>query len=338
MDRKTIFAEIEEGEHDSLPLKKFEKGFITLTALDICLPSNWKSGKMMKMNGLLQKVYDRVIGRRNEILMIVSALQAGKHIFLEGPPGTSKSTILHAISECTGRPYCLVTGNSDLTTSKLIGYFDPAETLAKGYRAEFFHPGPLLQAMKEGMYLYIEEFNRLPDETTNVFITAMSEKKLTIPRLGIVEADPEFRIIAALNPLDDIGISRISRALKDRFSSIRMDYNSREEEIEIVERRTGCTDAEIVNLSVDIARETRRHPDLKLGSSVRGSIDMVEIYMNTLNVLSPATYGGVAGEDIMFSSALMAFRNKIWLYETSDRTAEDVISEIIEKISRQKKK
>lgn len=289
------------------------------------------------MNELLQKVYDRVIGRRTEILMIVSALQAGKHIFLEGPPGTSKSTILHSISECTGRPYCLVTGNSDLTTSKLIGYFDPAETLAKGYQAEYFHPGPLLQAMKEGMYLYIEEFNRLPDETTNVFITAMSEKKLTIPRLGIVEAHPEFRIIAALNPLDDIGISRISRALKDRFSSIRMDYHSRDDEIEIVKRQTGCADDDIVILAVDIARETRHHPDLKLGSSVRGSVDMVEIYMKTVDVLTPAAEEGPAGEDVLFSSALMAFRNKIWLYETSERTAEDVIAEILEKLSRQKK-
>ena len=291
-----------------------------------------------EMNELLQKVYDRVIGRKNEILMIISALQAGKHIFLEGPPGTSKSTILQAIAECTGRPYSLVTGNSDLTTSRLIGYFDPAETLANGYRAEFFHPGPLLQAMKEGMYLYIEEFNRLPDETTNVFITAMSEKKLTIPRLGTVEAHPDFRIIAALNPLDDIGISRISRALKDRFSSIRMDYHSRDEEIEIVKRQTECVDDDLVTLSVDIARETRTHPDLKLGSSVRGSIDMVEIYMQTADVLNLAAEDGPTGGDILFSAALMAFRNKIWLYETSERTAEEVIAEILEKLRKQKKK
>ncbi len=290
------------------------------------------------MNELLRSVYDRVVGRKDEILMIVSALDAEKHIFLEGPPGTSKSTILQAISECTGRPYCLVTGNSDLTTSKLIGYFDPAETLAGGYKAEFFHPGPLLQAMKEGMYLYIEEFNRLSDETTNVFITAMSEKKLAIPRLGIVEAHPAFRIIAALNPLDDIGISRISRALKDRFSSIRMDYHSRDEEIEIVKRRTGCTDNHIVDLSVDIARETRQHADLKLGSSVRGSIDMVEIYMKTMDVLTLTPRDTSAGEEMLYKAALMAFRNKIWLYETSERTAEEVITEIVQQLRKQKKK
>lgn len=81
----------------------------------------------------IEEVYNEVVGRRREILMIVSALQAGKHIFLEGPPGTSKSTILKAISDHMGAQCCLVTGNSDLTTSKLIGYFDPAETLSQGY-------------------------------------------------------------------------------------------------------------------------------------------------------------------------------------------------------------
>ncbi|MCB2185643.1 MAG: MoxR family ATPase [Deltaproteobacteria bacterium] len=286
------------------------------------------------MKEALQRVNERVVGRKNEILMIASALEAGKHIFLEGPPGTSKSTILKAIAESTGRAYCLVTGNSDLTTSKLIGYFDPAETLAQGYKAEFFQPGPLLQAMQQGAYLYIEEFNRLPDETTNVFITVMSEKKLTVPRLGTVEAHPAFRIIAALNPLDDIGISRISRALKDRFSSIRLDYHPRDEEIAIVTRRCGNGDADTVCLAVDIARETRRHHDLKLGSSIRGAIDMVEIHARAALALGNDDPGG---EGLLHAAAMMAFRNKVWLYETSDRTAEQVLAEILEKLQRQKK-
>ena len=209
------------------------------------------------MTDQLEKVYENVVGRRQEILMIMSALKAGKHIFLEGPPGTSKSTILRAISDHMGTQCCLVTGNSDLTTSKLIGYFDPAETLSKGYKPEYFTPGPLLDAMQEGSYLYIEEFNRLPDETTNVFITVMSEKKLNVPRLGVIETHPDFRIVAALNPLDDIGISRISRALKDRFSSIRMDYQTEEEEIEIVRKRTTPVKKEIIELAVAIARDTR---------------------------------------------------------------------------------
>jgi MoxR-like ATPase len=292
------------------------------------------------MPQLLQTVYSRVVGRKDEVLMIISALKAGRHLFLEGPPGTSKSTILRAISECSGTPFCLVTGNSDLTTSKLIGYFDPAETMSKGYLPEHFNPGPLLQAMREGMYLYIEEFNRLPDETTNVFVTVMSENKLAVPRLGIVEAHGDFRIIAALNPLDDIGISRISRALKDRFCSFKMDYQSKDEEIEIVRQTTLEDVGEVIELAVDMARMTRTHPDLKLGASVRASIDMVRIYHEVRRILHDAESheSDRTSEKLLLNSAMMAFRNRIWLYETSEKSPEQIVEEIFHGLLISKKK
>lgn len=289
------------------------------------------------MNNLLDKVYEKVVGRRKEILMIMSALQAGKHVFLEGPPGTSKSTILRAISEYTGTQFCLVTGNSDLTTSKLIGYFDPAETLSKGYKPEYFASGPLLKSMQEGQYLYIEEFNRLPDETTNVFVTVMSEKRLNVPRLGVIETHPDFRIVAALNPLDDIGISRISRALKDRFCSIRMEYQPRDEEIEIVKKRTNEGRDSVIELAVDIARDTRTHPDLKLGSSVRGSIDMIDIYGKARNASILDASGNAVDETLLLHSAIMSFRSKIWIYETSGKTPEKIVREIFNKLQKKTK-
>ncbi len=286
------------------------------------------------MNDMLEKIYEDVVGRRKEIQMVMSALEAGKHVFLEGPPGTSKSTILRAISEYTETQFCLVTGNNDLTTSKLIGYFDPAETLAKGYRPEYFTSGPLLKSMQEGQYLYIEEFNRLPDETTNVFITVMSEKKLNVPRLGVIETHPNFRIIAALNPLDDIGISRISRALKDRFCSVKMDYQSREEEIKIVQKRTNVDADGLIELAVDIARDTRAHPDIKLGSSVRGCIDMIDINMKAGNALALDVEKSTANENLLLNSAIMSFRSKIWIYETSEKTPEEIIKEIFYKFQK----
>lgn len=278
-------------------------------------------------------IFEKVVGRRKEILMILSALQAGKNIFLEGPPGTSKSTILNAISEYMGNKCCLITGNSDLTTSKLIGYFDPAETLSKGYDPKYFVSGPLITAMQNGDYLYIEEFNRLPDETTNVFVTVLSEKKLHVPRLGLVETSPDFRVIAALNPLDDIGINRVSRALKDRFSSIRMDYQSKDEELEVVRRRTNFATDEIIELAVNIARETRKHPEIKLGSSVRGCIDMIDIYATAMNGLGRSVIENIEG-DLLLESAIMALRSKIWIYETSDKTPEEVIREIFHNLQK----
>jgi MoxR-like ATPase len=291
------------------------------------------------MERLVRNVCEKVVGRRNEILMIISALRAGKHLFLEGPPGTSKSTILRAISESGGTPFLLITGNSDLTTSKLVGYFDPAETISRGYRPEYFNPGPLVQAMTEGIYLYVEEFNRLPDETTNVFVTVMSENSLCVPRFCMVASHPDFRIIAALNPLDDIGISRISRALKDRFCSFKMDYQSRSEEIEIVKRNTNGAMEETIELAVDVARETRKHSDLKLGASVRASIDMIKIYCEALNLFDDFEKPDVntRRQELLLKSAMMAFRNRIWLYETCEKTPEEIIEEIFRQMQTVKK-
>jgi MoxR-like ATPase len=284
----------------------------------------------------VEQIFKAVVGRRKEILLILSALQAGKNIFLEGPPGTSKSTILNAISDYMGNGCCLVTGNNDLTTSKLIGYFDPAETLSRGYDPKNFIPGPLVSAMQEGKYLYIEEFNRLPDETTNVFVTVLSEKKLLVPRFGVVETSADFRIIAALNPLDDIGINRISRALKDRFSSISMDYQSKDEEIEVVRRRTGYRTDELIEFAVNMARETRKHPEIKLGSSVRGSIDMIDIYRKTLDIQGRDMNEGGTDYELLLDSAVMALRSKIWVFETSEKKPEDLIREIFFDLQKKK--
>jgi lipoprotein-releasing system ATP-binding protein len=36
-----------------------------------------------------------VVGRRREVELVLAALLAGRHMLLEGPPGTGKSTLLH---------------------------------------------------------------------------------------------------------------------------------------------------------------------------------------------------------------------------------------------------
>src|SRR6266536_882665 len=73
----------------------------------------------------LAAVYDRVaahlVGRERELTLVLAAVAAGRDIILEGPPGTSKSTLLRAITAEWGIPMVFVEGNTDLTPSKLIG-------------------------------------------------------------------------------------------------------------------------------------------------------------------------------------------------------------------------
>lgn len=275
----------------------------------------------------MQEIYSRVVrhlvGRREETRMILAAVLSGRHVMIEGPPGTSKSTILKSIVREMDLPFIQVTGNSDLTATKLIGHFDPAETLSKGYDPEHFHYGPVTEAMRTGAMLYVEEFNRLPEEASNVLIGAISERELTIPWLGTVAAKPTFRIVAALNPYDDAGTVRVSRALHDRFCSIRMEYQSREEEIEIVRQQVGDGRPDLIEAAVEMARRTRSHDDVRLGASVRAAIDTVLIAREL------SEFGdGAQGGEMIFASALMSLRDKIWLNETTSRSPDEVLREI----------
>lgn len=284
------------------------------------------------MFNIYQKVANEVIGRQIEIKVILAALASNRHLFLEGPPGTSKTTILKTVARLADVPFYTITGNNDLTSSKLIGYFDPAHTLSNGYRPEFFEYGVLTRAMIDGAILYVDEFNRIPDETTNVFVTVTSEGEMSIPRLGLIKAVPSFRVVAAMNPYDDTGTNRISRALKDRFCSIRMNYQSREEECAIVARQSEG-EPWLVDLAVDISRETRKHPEVRLGASVRGATDMVLIALQLL------INGSMDTEQALEFAALAAMRDKIWVSEMSQSTVEDIIKEILNRLwSKSKKK
>lgn len=270
-------------------------------------------------------ITEEIVGREREIKAILAAMDAGKHILLEGPPGTSKSTLLRRIAGEVGIPFYIVEGNIDLTPGKIVGHFNPAKVMADNYQPEYFEKGPLTRAMEEGGILYIEEFNRMPADVSNVLITPMEEGEMYIPRYGLVRAVRPFTVIAAQNPYDDVGTVRVSRAFMDRICLIKMDYQSEEEEQEIVRMRTGCDHPAVVALAVKMTRKTREHPDIKLGASVRAAIDLVGIYtsLQKINDLP---------EEHFIAAANMSMANKIWLNEMTGRSAHQIIEDIWESL------
>ena len=144
------------------------------------------------------RVGARLVGRERELDLVLAAVAAGRDIVLEGPPGTSKTTMLTAITAEWGIPLLFVEGNADLTPAKLVGHHNPARVLKEDYSEDNFVPGPLSEAMRQGGFLYIEEFNRAPDDTLNTLLTAMADRRLSIPRVGTIEALPTFRIAIAV--------------------------------------------------------------------------------------------------------------------------------------------
>ncbi|WP_020661618.1 AAA family ATPase [Amycolatopsis benzoatilytica] len=267
---------------------------------------------------------DEVVGRQREIELLLAGLDCGAHVVLEGPPGTGKTTLLRAVAEAGGSSFVFVEGNAELTPARLVGQFDPSRVLAEGYVPETFVDGPLIEALRTGGLLYVEEVNRIPEETLNVLITVMSEAELHVPRLGRVRAAEGFRLVAAMNPFDAVGTARISSAIYDRVCRIVMGYQSHDEENDIVARRCPPVPAPWRDRVVDLVRRTREHADVRVGSSVRGAIDVVRLSVSLARIRGAEATEWRVGHD----AAMAALSGRIGMHESSGRTAESVIDEL----------
>jgi MoxR-like ATPase len=286
--------------------------------------------------GTYHRVAAHLVGRERELTLTLAAIAAGRDIILEGPPGTSKSTLLRAITGEWGIPLVFVEGNADLTPAKLIGHHNPARVLREDYSADNFVDGPLLAAMREGGFLYIEEFNRAPEDTLNTLLTAMAEREVAVPRAGTVTAKPSFRVIASMNPYDNVGTTRLSTSVHDRLCRLSIGYQDAAAERGIVRLRAplpelpSLLNARVVADAVAVTRATREHPDVRQGSSVRGAIDLTLIAGQLLTLRGITDPGDEAYPETVFDAMVVALSGRIFLDETAEATPEAVLRQIWE--------
>lgn len=284
------------------------------------------------------RIAGQLVGRQHELELVLAAVDAGRDIVLEGPPGTSKTTMLKAITAHWSIPLLFVEGNADLTPAKLVGHHNPARVLREDYSTANFVPGPLVEAMEAGGFLYIEEFNRAPEDTLNTLLTAMADRKVAVPRVGVITARPSFRVIASMNPLDDVGTTRLSTSVHDRMCRLAVGYQDAAAEQAIVSLRAGPRTAllepglreRLTADAVAVTRATRIHPDVRQGSSVRGAIDCVLIAagLARLRGVNASQHDGYG--QVLLDAMVVALSGRIHLDDAVQATPEEVLRTIWE--------
>lgn len=257
-----------------------------------------------------------LVGREEELVRIRACLKARRNVLLEGPVGVGKTHLALSVTEELKAPVFRVDGDNRYSEQKLSGWFDPPTVVKKGFGKESFIPGPLVEAMRTGGVLFINELNRLPEGVQNVLLPAIDERLIVVPRLGEIRAKEGFLVIATQNPKEFVATSHLSEAILDRFELIVLDYQSEEEEVAIVTDRLKANEngkskasdksgEKLLPLaSVKLARLTRTHPRIRRGASVRAAMSIAEIA--TVLMREGSSFG-----DAFLSAALMALPTRI---------------------------
>ena len=264
----------------------------------------------------------KIVGRDIQLRLALASKLANKHLLLEGDVGVGKTTMAHALANYFSQDLERVDGDDRYSASRLVGHFDPPMVIEKGYNWDSFVTGPLVSAMQKGSILFLNELNRMPEGTQNVLLAAMDEGVVTIPKLGVVQANEGFFIISSMNPQEFVATTPLSEALRDRFAWIRLEYQTEEEERKIVSIRSGVSDEQIIDVVVRITRRTRDWTELRRGSSIRGAIDYASI-LQYLDKTKPESW---------IDGGIMSLATKVEVEDGIDKRVEDVLKEIIHEV------
>ena len=116
----------------------------------------------------------------------------------------------------------------------------------------------------------------------------------------------------------------LGEALKDRFVWIKLDYQSPEEEIQIIKQEVGLNDDDsgerIARISQQINQATRNTTSLRRGSSIRGAIDLAALMSKEAKNESSKNW---------VNNAIMALYNKIELEDGINKTKAEIITDIV---------
>jgi MoxR-like ATPase len=241
---------------------------------------------------LLENVQRVVVGKPDEVALVVAALASGGHVLLEDVPGTAKTILARALAQSIdGAAFARIQCTPDLQPTDITGL-----SIFNQKTREFeFRAGPVFANV-----VLVDEVNRAMPRTQSALLEAMAEGQVTVD--GASRRLPEpFLVIATENPIEQEGTFPLPEAQLDRFSlQTALGYPNEDEEVAIVvAQRHGhpladlrpvvsgdeirglqraveeiYVDELILRWIVELVRATRQVEGVAVGASVRGSLTL----------------------------------------------------------------
>jgi MoxR-like ATPase len=294
-----------------------------------------------------------VIGQYDTVELMLTALLAGGHVLLEGPPGTAKTFLAQCFARALDLQFGRIQFTPDLMPGDIIG-----SNLFNFQTSTFtLTRGPIFCEL-----LLADEINRTPPKTQAALLEAMQERNVTIDGHPNPLSE-RFMVVATQNPIEQQGTYPLPEAQLDRFLfKVTLRYPTAEEERQIVAThgvRTGSPDPgdlgvglaadraavaaaamvirdirlvpEVIAYVVGLVRSTRETPDIETGASPR-SAAMLATASRARAALQGRDY--VIPDDVK-ALALPALRHRVILSpaaEIEGRQVDQIIQGLIERV------
>jgi len=156
-----------------------------------------------------EEVAKVIVGHREAIRKVLTALMAGGHVLIEGVPGLGKTLLVKTAAAALGLSFKRIQFTPDLMPSDIVGTQVLAET--DGRREFSFRAGPIFAHVVLG-----DEINRATPKTQSAVLEAMEERQVTVFGATYL-LEPPFLVLATQNPIELEGTYPLPEAQMDRF-------------------------------------------------------------------------------------------------------------------------
>ncbi|MCI9594139.1 MAG: AAA family ATPase [Lachnospiraceae bacterium] len=287
------------------------------------VPQGWKMSPRSVLTYIIggqagkTPITPKYIGHQRLVEIAIATLVTDRALLLIGEPGTAKSWLSeHLTAAINGDSSKVIQGTAGTTEEQIRYSWNYAMLIAEGPSNQALIKSPLYRAMETGSIARVEEISRCASEVQDAMISILSEKRISVPELGIeVPAQKGFSVVATANTRDK-GVNEMSAALKRRFNIVVLPSpESIHEEMDIVKSRVTqlsrsldlnarLPQDEVIEKVCTIFRELRRgvtldgKQKLKTPGGVLSTAEAISLLTNSMALAGSFGNGEITDYDL----------------------------------------